>query len=116
MEDRLRFLPKPDAFCMTLICWQPPGQDPLPITEVYVGPEEYSSRGPFFGWSYRCELYQSGSEYTLLVFTYKLPSGATAESERIYDSVKLFRGANNGQSWTLLAERSIERRLPCSGA
>jgi hypothetical protein len=100
----LKFSPKPDAFCETVIAWEGDDGEPVPITEVYCGPEEYSSVGPFFGWDFRHELYQEGSVLTLLVFTYKVRNDfPDKEASRQYDLLKIFR-SEDGRRWELRHE------------
>lgn len=103
MPHGLRFTEKPDAFCITLISWEEEGKAPVLITEVYHGPEEHSSSGPFFDCNYRWELYRGYDSCQLFLWTYKIRSGYEGEE---YDSFSIYRGVNQGQSWEKLFSRA----------
>jgi hypothetical protein len=96
MSHGLRFTLKPDAFCITIISWEDEGKAPIPITEVYHGPEEQSSVGPFLHCNYRWELYGGYDSHQLFVWTYKTRDGYEGEE---HDSFAIYLGVNRGQSW-----------------
>ncbi len=91
--------PKPNAFCETVLSWRHEDGTETPITEVYVGPEEYSSVGPFFGHSFDWVLYNH-SPLKLVVRRWKTRSGyPDTENEREYLSLTIYLSADFGRTW-----------------
>lgn len=91
--------PKPDAFCETVLAWRHEDGAESPITEVYVGPEEYSSAGPLFGHSFDWVL-DSGDPLKVLVRCWKTRSGyPDTESERDYHSRTTYVSTDHGRTW-----------------
>jgi hypothetical protein len=106
---------KPDAFCELVLAFERHDGARSIITEVYVGPEEHSSRGPFFGWSYDAQLYNDHGTWTLLLRTWKTLSGEPNEDPyRDYDRLQVHFSGNNGASWALRCEAPLGRLKPTS--
>ena len=98
--EALRRYAKPDAFCVTVLAYQRSDGNETAITEIYEGPEEHSSVGPFFGWSFSHELYGDRSQLTLVVRTWKTRNGDPDDDHhRGYDKLKVFVSRDDGASW-----------------
>lgn len=92
--------PKPNAFCETVLSWRHEDGTENPITDAYVGPEEYSSVGPFFGHNYGWALYRDGASLKLLVRRWKTRSAhPDTDDEREYHSLTIYVSADHGRTW-----------------
>lgn len=98
---------KPDAFCVTELVWRHDDGAEAVVTEAYVGPEEYSSAGPFFGWSYDWALYRA-DRLTLVVRRWKTRSGhPDTDAEREYESLTTYVSDDRGRTWRELHQQSL---------
>jgi len=101
--------PKPDAFCETVLAWRHEDGTETPITDVYVGPEEHSSVGPFFGHSFGWALYR-GDQLKLLVRRWKTRiAHPDTDDERDYHSLTTYLSGDHGRTWREHHSESLGR-------
>jgi hypothetical protein len=92
--------PRPNVFCETTVAWRHEDGTESPITDAYVGPEEYSSAGPFFSHNFGWALHRDAARLTLLVRRWKSRSGyPDTDAEREYESPTVYVSVDHGRTW-----------------
>ena len=102
----LTFESRPGGHHDVVISYEAHGHK-CPVTEVYAGPEEYSSAGPYFGCDFDCELYE-GSVKTVVVRTWKHRQGdPNNDPYRDYERLRVFTSTDGGRSWELRCDQGL---------
>jgi len=102
--------PKPDAYCETTIAWRHEDGTETPITDAFVGLEEQSSVGPFFGHNFGWAHYYSYGSHKLLVRRWKTRSAhPDTDAEREYHSLTIYVSTDHGRTWREHHQESLGR-------
>ncbi len=109
MKPGLEITSKPDEFCTKALSWRHYDGQLTPIVDVYVGPDEHSSAGPFFDCGLRWELVE-GRLLTLLVWEHQRRSGYPNEPED-YRRLRIYSSDDSGRTWKERANLYLDGTL-----